>query len=91
MRARCGVRASAQGLARQSGLLRQLFGMSAPDALVRALAQACAERQLGTSRRISSRSAGLLATARWAAAVAEGRISLDGRAWIPGRTGGPNE
>jgi methylenetetrahydrofolate reductase (NADPH) len=29
---RCGVRASAQSLARQAGLLRQLFAMSAPDA-----------------------------------------------------------
>ena len=44
---RCGVRASAQGLARQTGLMRQLFAMSAPDALVRPLAQARAEGQLG--------------------------------------------
>src|SRR6195256_5236582 len=36
---RCGVRASAQGLARQAGLLRQLFAMSTPDALVRTLAE----------------------------------------------------
>ena len=36
---RCGVRASAQGLARQAGLVRQLFAMSAPDTLVRALAR----------------------------------------------------
>jgi len=44
---RCGVRASAQGLARQTGLMRQLFAMSAPDVLVRALAQAHADGQLG--------------------------------------------
>ena len=54
---RCGVRASAQGLARQAGLLRQLFAMSTPDALVRALAERRASS--ARSRRISSRSAGL--------------------------------
>ena len=37
---RCGVRASAQVLARQAGLVRQLFALSAPDALVRAFADA---------------------------------------------------
>ncbi len=41
---RCGVRASAQALARQTGLMRQLFAMSAPDPLVRTLAKARAER-----------------------------------------------
>src|SRR4051794_40731849 len=38
----CGVRASVLGLARQAGLLRQLFAMAAPDALVRPIAQAYA-------------------------------------------------
>src|SRR5580698_19953 len=37
---RCGVRASAQGLARRTGLLRQAFGMAVPDDLVRSLAEA---------------------------------------------------
>src|ERR1700729_2452822 len=32
---RCGVRASAQALARRTGLLRQSFGMAVPDDLVR--------------------------------------------------------
>jgi methylenetetrahydrofolate reductase (NADPH) len=41
---RCGVRASAQGLARQAGLVRQLFAMSTPDVLVRAIAEgACSQ------------------------------------------------
>ena len=44
---RCGVRASAQGLARQAGLVRQLFAMSTPDVLVRAIAEARAHRHLG--------------------------------------------
>jgi methylenetetrahydrofolate reductase (NADPH) len=44
---RCGVRASAQGLARQAGLVRQLFAMSTPDVLVRAIAEARAHKHLG--------------------------------------------
>ncbi len=76
---RCGVRASAQALARQAGLVRQLFALSAPDALVRVLAEARLQRQpRARSRRISSRSAGSRAPARWAQAVAERRIALEG-------------
>jgi methylenetetrahydrofolate reductase (NADPH) len=75
---RCGVRASAQGLARQSGLVRQLFAMSAPDALVRALAQARAERHLGEIAPHFFSFGGLARTARWAEAVALRRIALEG-------------
>jgi methylenetetrahydrofolate reductase (NADPH) len=75
---RCGVRASAQGLARQAGLVRQLFAMSAPDALVRALAQASAERHLGEIVPHFFSFGGLAPTARWAEAVAQGRIALEG-------------
>src|SRR5262249_58123210 len=67
---RCGVRASAQGLARQAGLLRQLFAMSAPDALVRALAQARAQLHLAEIAPHFFSFGGLLRTARWAEAVA---------------------
>jgi methylenetetrahydrofolate reductase (NADPH) len=77
---RCGVRASALGLARQAGLVRQLFAMSAPDALVRALAQARAEGRLGEVKPHFFSFGGLAATARWAEAVAQGGITLDGRA-----------
>ena len=35
---RCGVAASLQGLARHAGMMRHLFAMSAPDAIMRALA-----------------------------------------------------
>jgi len=73
----CGVRASAQGLARQAGLLRQLFAMSAPDALVRALAQARADKHLGEIAPHFFSFGGLLRTARWAAAVAQRRIALE--------------
>jgi len=75
---RCGVRASAQGLARQAGLVRQLFAMSAPDALVRALAQARAERHVGEIAPHFFSFGGLARTARWAEAVAQGRIALEG-------------
>jgi methylenetetrahydrofolate reductase (NADPH) len=75
---RCGVRASAQGLARQSGLVRQLFAMSAPDALVEALAQAHAEAHLGVVKPHFFAFGGMVRTARWASAVAERRITFDG-------------
>jgi len=74
---RCGVRASAQGLARQSGLARQLFGMSAPDAIVRALADAHGRDHLGDVALHLFSFGGIVATARWARAVGEGRITPD--------------
>jgi methylenetetrahydrofolate reductase (NADPH) len=75
--ARCGVKASAQGLARQAGLMRRLFGMSTPDGLVRALAEAHAHGQLGDVAPHYFSFGGLPATARWATATANGRIALD--------------
>lgn len=74
---RCGVRASAQSLARQAGLLRQLFAMSAPDGLVRALAQARAQLHLADIAPHFFSFGGLLRTARWAEAVAQRRIALE--------------
>jgi methylenetetrahydrofolate reductase (NADH) len=72
---RCGVRASAQGLARQAGLVRHLFAMSTPDTLVRALAQA--NGRLGDVKPHFFSFGELAASARWAQAAAEGRIALD--------------
>src|SRR5262245_5379076 len=74
---RCGVLSSAQGLARQSGLARHMFGMSAPDGLVRAIAEARAARQLGDVALHFFSFGGIAATARWASAVAAGRIIPD--------------
>jgi methylenetetrahydrofolate reductase (NADPH) len=71
---RCGVRASAQALARRAGLFRQMFAMTIPDDLVRALADAA---PAGVRVHFFS-FGGLPATARWARAVADGRIALDG-------------
>src|SRR5262249_33840451 len=71
---RCGVRASAQGLARQAGLLRQVFAMSAPHGLVRA--QARADKHLAELAPVFFAFGGLLRTARWAEAVTQRRIAL---------------
>jgi len=70
---RCGVRASAQGLVRSSGLIRQAFALTVPDHLIRVLADAAPS---GVSAHFFS-FGGLPATARWARAVADGRIALE--------------
>jgi hypothetical protein len=64
-------------MARQSGLVRQLFALSAPDALIRALAEARADGQLGEIAPHFFSFGGLVRSARWAQAVAERRIALD--------------
>jgi methylenetetrahydrofolate reductase (NADPH) len=71
---RCGVRASAQALARRSGLLRQVFALTVPDDLLRALTDAA---PANVSAHFFS-FGGLPATARWARAVADGHIALEG-------------
>jgi methylenetetrahydrofolate reductase (NADPH) len=76
---RCGVRASARGLARQGGLIKHLIGTSAPDGLIRPLAEACAAGKLGQVAPHFYSFGGAAATARWTAAVAAGRVVL-GRA-----------
>ncbi len=73
----CGVKASAQGLARHTGLMKNLFGITAPDTVVRALAEACADGHLGEVTPHLYSFGGLGSTVRWAAAVAAGRINLD--------------
>ncbi len=71
---RCGVRASAQALARRAGLLRQMFALAVPDDLVRALAEAAPARVNAHFFSFG----GLPASARWAQAVADGHIVLEG-------------
>jgi methylenetetrahydrofolate reductase (NADPH) len=70
--ARCGVRTSAQALVQRSGLLRQMFAVTTPDDLVRALAEAA---PAGVTPHFFS-FGGVRATARWARAVAGGSIAL---------------
>ena len=69
----CGVSASVQGLARDAGLARQLFGMITPDLVLRPLAQAA---QLGDVAPHIFSFGGLAAAARWAAGAAAGHITL---------------
>ena len=70
---RCGVRASAQALARRAGLMRQMFALTTPDDLVRTLAEAA---PAGIVPHFFS-FGGIAATSRWARAVADGGIALD--------------
>jgi methylenetetrahydrofolate reductase (NADPH) len=74
---RCGVRALTQGLARHAGLARELFAMWAPDGFVSALAQAQGSGALGALKPHFFSFGGLLPTARWANAVAQGRVTLE--------------
>jgi methylenetetrahydrofolate reductase (NADPH) len=71
---RCGVRASAQALAQRAGLIRQVFAMAVPDDLIRSLADAAPAH---VSVHFFS-FGGLGGTARWARAVADGRITIEG-------------
>jgi len=78
----CGVRASAQGLVSQPGLVKHLLGVSTPDRIIRPLAESCSEQALAeqTLGRVSAHFfsfGGAAATARWASAAAAGRIVLD--------------
>ena len=73
----CGVRASVQGLTQQAGLLKHLVGTKAPDGIIRALAEACANGRLGRVGAHFFSFGGAARSARWAAAAAAGRIVLD--------------
>jgi methylenetetrahydrofolate reductase (NADPH) len=70
----CGVSASVQGLARDAGLARQLFGMITPDHVLRPLGEAS---DLGDVAPHIFSFGGLAAAARWAGAAAAGHITLD--------------
>jgi methylenetetrahydrofolate reductase (NADPH) len=70
----CGVSASVQGLARDAGLVRQLFGMITPDHVLRPLAEAS---DLGDVAPHIFSFGGLAAASRWAGGAAAGHITLD--------------
>lgn len=72
---RCGVRASTRGLMRNASALTSLFGESTPDAIIRALMEG--GDGLGSVTPHYFSFGGVAPTARWAAAVAQGRIVLD--------------
>jgi len=71
---RCGVRSSAQALVQRAGLVRQMFATTAPDDIVRVLAEAA---PANASLHFFS-FGGLPASARWARAVADGHIEITG-------------
>lgn len=73
---RCGVKASVGGVARNIGLVKHLFGVSAPDHIVRALAGEKAAGSLGPVSAHFFSFGGIAATAKWAAHAAQGRIAL---------------
>jgi methylenetetrahydrofolate reductase (NADPH) len=74
---RCGVRASAEALARRSGLARHVFHTVAPDALIRPLVQAALGGRLGEISPHLFSFGGTAATARWLAGAMRGAITLD--------------
>jgi methylenetetrahydrofolate reductase (NADPH) len=71
----CGVAASAQALARQAGLAKPVFGLMAPDAVLRPIAEAAGA--LGDIAPHFYAFGGLAAAVRWATAAVAGRIRLD--------------
>jgi methylenetetrahydrofolate reductase (NADPH) len=73
---RCGVRASAQALVQRSGLIRQMFAMAMPDDLIRALADVAPANVAAHFFSFG----GLAANARWARAIADGRLIIEGEA-----------
>jgi methylenetetrahydrofolate reductase (NADPH) len=72
----CGVKTSAQTLAR-AGLVKTMLGLTAPDRVVRPLAEACAGDRLGEVTPHFYSFGGLAVAIRWAMAGAAGRIAFD--------------
>lgn len=75
---RCGVKASIGGITKHAGLVKNLFGVSAPDSVVRALAGENATGALGNVAVHYFSFGGVAATSKWAAHAAQGRIALEG-------------
>ena len=75
---RCGVKASIGGITKHAGLVKNLFGVSVPDSVVRALAGENASGALGSVAVHYFSFGGVAATSKWAAHAAQGRIALEG-------------
>lgn len=75
---RCGVKASIGGVTKHAGLVKHLFGVSAPDTIVRALSYENATGSLGTVAAHFFSFGGVAATSKWAAHAAQGRLALEG-------------
>ncbi|MEZ5788965.1 MAG: methylenetetrahydrofolate reductase [Xanthobacteraceae bacterium] len=72
----CGVKTSAQALTR-TGLVKTMFGLTAPDRVIRPLAEACAGEGLGEVTPHLYSFGGLAGAIRWAMAGAAGQIDFD--------------
>lgn len=75
---RCGVKASIGGVAKNIGLVKHLFGVSAPDPIVRSIAEENASGSLGQVSAHFFSFGGVAATSKWAAHAAQGKIAFDG-------------
>lgn len=75
---RCGVKASIGGVTKHAGLVKHLFGVSAPDTIVRALSYENAAGSLGAVAAHFFSFGGVAATSKWAAHAAQGRLALEG-------------
>ena len=74
---RCGVRASAEALARRSGLVKHVFNAVAPDPIIRALVEALPDDALGELKPHFFSFGGLGPTARWVSGAMRGALTLD--------------
>jgi methylenetetrahydrofolate reductase (NADPH) len=75
---RCGVKASIGGITKHAGLVKNLFGVSAPDSIIRVLSGENADGVLGRVAVHFFSFGGVAATSKWAAHAAQGRITLEG-------------
>ena len=75
---KCGVKASAESLATRSGLVKQAFKSVAPDPIIRQLAAANANGELGQVVPHLFAFGGIGATAKWAQPAIAGAIRLNG-------------
>ena len=75
---RCGVKASIGGITKHAGLVKNLFGVSAPDTILRVLAGENAAGTLGSVAVHYFSFGGAAATSKWAAHAAQGRFTLEG-------------
>ena len=73
---KCGVRASAEALAKRSGLIKQAFRTVAPDPLIRQVAEATAGGRLGEVAPHIFSFGGITSTARWTMGPATGELRL---------------
>ncbi|MDP4594831.1 MAG: methylenetetrahydrofolate reductase [Beijerinckiaceae bacterium] len=74
---KCGVKASAEALANQSGLIKRAFKSVAPDPIIRQLAAAAQAEDLGHICPHLFAFGGIGATAQWAQPAIKGHIRLN--------------